>query len=322
MKFGVTIRNLGGYGASGGIQSCLDVAERAEELGYDSVWLADHVVLPEQVETPYPYNASGRFGLTWQTEIYDPLVLLSALAQLTNRVEIGTAVVVVPYRHALMTAKMLSTADRLSNGRIILGAGAGWLQEEFRALGLSDDEFAHCGSVTDDYLRAMKEAWLNTGPSSYSGRYVRFTDAGTFPHPVRQPHIPIWVGGRGEHALRRAVRLCDGYLAIAATPEVLQDQVAELRRLAEKDRRDPAELTVALMGGISITRQPAPAERAPLSGTPQQIAEELQQYEAAGLQHLVAGVRMDGDGSLEATLAAMQIAADEILPRFRGGGRP
>lgn len=322
MKFGVTLRNLGGYGPDGDIQSCLDVAARAEALGFDSVWLADHVALPEQVATPYPYNPSGRFGLTWQTDVYDPLVLLAALAQATERVELGTAVLVIPYRQPLMTAKMLSTADRLSNGRVILGAGAGWLREEFRALGLSDEIFAHRGSVTDDYLRAMKEAWLNTGPSRYAGEYVRFTDVGTFPHPVRTPHIPIWIGGKGQHALRRAVRLCEGLLAIAATPEALRDEVAELHRLAEQDRRDPAELTVALMGGITVTRQPAPAERSSLSGTPQQIGEELRRYEEAGLQHLVTGVRMEGDSSLQATLAAMEVVAAEVLPRFRDGGRP
>ncbi|MHB8575823.1 MAG: TIGR03619 family F420-dependent LLM class oxidoreductase [Dehalococcoidia bacterium] len=322
MKIGVSIRNLGGYGAAGGIQSCLDMAVQAERLGYDSVWVADHVVLPEQVETPYPYNVSGNLDLTWQTEVHDPLVLISALAQATERIEIGTAVLIIPYRHPLMVAKMLSTADRLSDGRIILGAGAGWLQEEFSALGLSDDQFAHRGSVTNDYLRAIKEAWLNTGPSRYAGAYVTFSDVGTFPHPVRMPHIPIWVGGKGRHTLRRAVRLGDGYLGIASTPEVLRDEVAELRRLAEKDRRDPAELTVALIGGITITQQAAPAERAPLSGTLEQIREDLQRYEEAGLQHLVAGVRMGSDSSLDATLAAMQMAAAEILPRFRDGGRP
>jgi alkanesulfonate monooxygenase SsuD/methylene tetrahydromethanopterin reductase-like flavin-dependent oxidoreductase (luciferase family) len=102
--------------------------------------------------------------------------------------------------------------------------------------------------VTDDYLRAMKEAWLNTGPSRYAGEFVRFTDVGTFPHPVRVPHIPIWAGGKGSRAMQRAVRLCDGYIAIASEPEMLRRDVAELGRLAELDRRDPDEITIAWWG--------------------------------------------------------------------------
>ena len=135
----------------------------------------------------------------------------------------------------------------------------GLLEDEFTALGLPPEHFTHRGSVTNDYLRAMKEAWLNTGPSWYQGRYVRFTDAGTFPHPVRQPHIPIWAGGKGEQVLIRAARLCNGYIAIASDPPALREEVAQLRRCAESDRRDPAELTIAMTGGITVTKTPAEA---------------------------------------------------------------
>ncbi|MGH2602583.1 MAG: LLM class flavin-dependent oxidoreductase, partial [Dehalococcoidia bacterium] len=227
---------------------------------------------------------------------------------------------VIPYRHPLMTAKMLATADQLSDGRIILGAGAGWLEDEFQALGLPPEHFTHRGSVTNDYLRAIKEAWLNTGPSWYQGRYVRFTDAGTFPHPVRQPHIPIWAGGSGEQALIRSVRLCNGYMAIGLDPTTLRTGVARLHRHAEADRRDPAELTVAMMGAITVTASPAGNGRAPLTGTPEQIAEGLHQYAEAGLQHLVATVRSDGDPSLEGTQAAMEQVAREVMTVFTGGG--
>lgn len=321
MRIGTTIRNFGGFGAqAGGVHACLDVARRAEALGYDSVWVTDHVVLPHRFRARYPYNESGDFPFTWNDDIHEPLVLMSALAQATERVEIGVAVLVIPYRHPLMAAKMLATADRLSGGRIILGAGVGWLQDEFDALGLPAEHFRHRGSVTDDYLRAMKEAWLNTGPSRYAGEYVSFRDVGTFPHPVRAPHIPIWAGGKGTPALRRAVRLCDGYIGIASDPDTLRGEVAELRRLAERDRRDPDEITVAMLGGIMVTDAPAPAGRMPLTGTPEQIIEGLRRYEAAGLQHLVTTVRAEGDSSLEATLAAMETVAAEVLPAVRDGG--
>lgn len=318
MQVGVTVRNIGGFaGPDGGVHGCLRLAERADELGFDSVWVVDHVVLPAEVASRYPYNERGVAGFTWRSDVYDPLVLISALAQRTRRAQIGVAVLVLPYRHPLMTAKMLATADRLSGGRVILGAGAGWLQEEFEALGLPAEHFTRRGAVTDDYIRAIKEAWTNTGPSRYSGEFVRFTDAGTFPHPSRRPHIPIWAGGKGRRALRRAVRLCDGYLGIAAGPEVLREEVAELRRLAEQDRRDPDELTVALSTPITVTRGPAPPDRAPLTGTPPQIVEGLQHYADAGLHHLIAGVRAEGDASLPATLEAMAAVAADVLPALR-----
>lgn len=323
MQIGVILRNIGGFaGPGGGVHGCLRLAEHADRLGFDSVWVADHTVLPARVTSRYPHNTSGVVSFAGQTEVYDPLVLVSALAQLTERVRIGTAVLVIPHRHPIMTAKMLATADRLSGGRIILGAGVGWLREEFEGLGLPPEHFDHRGSVTDDYLRAMKEAWLNTGPARYTGDYVQFTDVGAYPHPVQTPHIPIWAGGKGPRALRRAVRLCDGYLAISSDPALLREEAAELRRLAETDRRDPDELTVAAQAGITLTRSPAPADRAPLTGTAEQIVEGLQQYADAGLQHLVAGLRDELDPSLEATLAAMETIAAEVLPAVRTGATP
>ncbi len=320
MKIGVTVRNIGGFaGSDGGVHDCLLVARHAERLGFDSVWAADHVVIPERSAARYPYNTSGVPSFSWQTPIHEPLALLSALAQTTERVEIGIAVLVIPYRHPIMTAKMLATADQLSGGRVILGAGVGWLREEFEGLGLPPAYFDHRGSVTDDYLRAMKEAWLNTGPARYTGEYVRFTDVGTFPHPVRTPHIPIWTGGKGRQALRRAVRLGNGYLAISSDPAILRDEVAELRRLSEADRRDPEELTVAAQAGIILTHSPAPAGRDPLTGTPEQVIEGLRQYADAGLQHLVTAIRAEGDPSREGTLAAMERFAAEVLPVMRAG---
>jgi probable F420-dependent oxidoreductase len=320
VKIGVTVRNFGGFGPDAdGIHGCLSLAGGAEALGFDSVWVTDHVVLPREFRTPYPYNESGVFPFTYQDDIYDPLILMSALAQRTERVEIGVAVLVVPYRHPLMTAKMLATADQLSDGRVILGAGVGWLAEEFEALGLPVDHFTHRGSVTNDYLRAMKEAWLNTGPSWYRGRYVRFEDVGTFPHPVRRPHIPIWAGGKGDQALIRAVRLGSGYIAIGSDPAQLRDEVQRLHQFAEGDRRDPSELTVAMLAPVTVTKAPAGADRAALTGTPEQIAEGLRAYAGAGLHHVIATIRAGDDSSLEATRAAMEQVAREVRPLIGEG---
>lgn len=312
MQFGVRIRNIGGYGEDAGAAACLAVARRAEALGFDALWLGDHVVAPQGAGA----GAAAAFPSGWADEVYDPLVLLSALAQITERVTLGTAVLVAPYRHPLVAAKLLATADRLASGRIVCGVGTGWLEPEFRALGLSADQFRARGAITDDYVRAMKEAWLNTGPSRYTGEYVTFRDVGTFPHPLQAPHIPLWAGGNGQRSLRRAVRLCQGWIGDGLAPDALGRAVEDLHRLAERDRRDPAEIAVALSLRLSLGDGPAAAGE-PLAGTAEQIVATLDKYRAAGLQHLIADMRGD-DGSLAATLAALEAVADTVLPAAHG----
>ncbi|HZQ38441.1 MAG TPA: TIGR03619 family F420-dependent LLM class oxidoreductase [Dehalococcoidia bacterium] len=313
MQIGVRIRNIGGYGEGAGVAACLDVARRAEALGFDSLWVGDHIVAPVNGSGA---GADGRFPSAWDEEVYDPLVLLSALAQVTRRATLGSAVLVAPYRHPLVAAKLLSTADRLSGGRIVCGIGTGWLEPEFRALGLSPEQFRERGAVTDDDIRALKEAWLNTGPSRYIGEYVQFRDVGTFPHPVQTPHIPLWAGGNGQRSLRRAARLCQGWIARGLDPHALGEGVAELRRLAERDRRDPEEISVAVSLRLTL-RDGAEAGAGPLDGTAKQIVAALERYHAAGLQHLIADVR-GADPSLAATLAALEAVAATVLPAVHG----
>jgi probable F420-dependent oxidoreductase len=316
VKVGVLVQNFAGFPETQrSTRACIDFAVHAESVGFDSVWVTDHIVLPRERKALYPHNDSGTFPYSWQQDIHDPLVLMGALAQATDRVEIGVAVLVIPYRHPLTTAKMLATADQLAEGRVVLGAGVGWLHDEFEALGLADDVFEHRGSVTEDYLQAMREAWTADGAASYDGPHVRFRDVGTYPRPARSPHIPIWVGGKGDRALRRAVRLGDGYLAISSDPMVLRAEVSRLHALAEQADRDPDELTVALIDGIVVTPSPLGADRSPLHGTAEQIVEGISAFADAGLRHLVAGVRSAGDGSFAASIGALDVVAADVLPQ-------
>src|SRR5713101_3931181 len=188
MKFGVwipTCRHLAT------VEIIRHSAVRAEQLGYDSVWVSDHVVVP---------NANVvNFG----EAIFDPLVTLGVIAGATSRVRLGTTVLIVPYRNAVVTAKMISSLDALSGGRFVFGIGAGWVAAESAMLGVP---FAERGAMTDEYLRAMQELWTSRGPS-FAGKYTRFGGLVFEPKPLQKPHPPIWVGGHSRAALRRAARL-------------------------------------------------------------------------------------------------------------------
>ena len=323
VKIGALVQNFGGFPESGlGARACIELAQHADRAGLDSVWVTDHIVLPGDRKTPYPHNASGMFPYTAEQDIYEPLMLMSALACATSRVEIGVAVLVIPYRHPLTTAKMLATADQLANGRMILGAGVGWLRDEFDALGLAPEIFERRGSVTVEYIEAMKVAWTAIGTASYHGEFVEFADVGTLPLPARKPHIPIWIGGKGDRALRRSARLADGYIAISSTADLLRDEVRQLHSFALEEGRDPAELTVSLIEGLAITDRPLGPDRPALHGTPEQIIEGLQSFSAAGLNHLVAGIRLAGDPTLAGAKTALEIAAREIRRCFHLGARP
>ena len=319
MKFGVSVGNFGSFGRDPGVDGCLEVARHADDLGFHSVWVVDHVIIPETIASPYPYNESGRLARGSDEDMYEPLVLMSALAAMTTRVRIGVAVLVIPYRHPAITAKMLATADQLSNGRIILGAGVGWMGDEFQALGLPEGHFQHRGSVTNEYLRAIKEVWTNSGPSNFAGKYVEFRDVGTFPKPVQTPHPPIVMGGKGRAAMVRAVRLGNGFLAIAAEPGQLALEVEELRRLCRADRRDPEELEVSMVSSIRLTEEPWPDSSRPLlAGSPDQVVGDLRRYATAGLQHLVTTPALESETDpLARVLRGMDLMAREVLPLFK-----
>src|SRR5438105_13935613 len=156
LPIGVTLPTSGAMADPAAIGS---LAQTAEALGYDSVWISDHVVVPERISSAYPYSPDGRFP-TLPTQAYlEPLATLGYLAGITRRVRLGIAVLILPYRHPLLTAKMIATLDNLSGGRVDLGIGVGWMREEFEALGLAPEVYEHRGSATDEQVRIFKSVW-------------------------------------------------------------------------------------------------------------------------------------------------------------------
>jgi probable F420-dependent oxidoreductase len=223
------------------------VAQRAEALGFESVWIPEHLVFPARLTTPYPYSEDGEPPFAPDTPILDPLLLLTHIAAATTRIRLGTNIFVLPLRHPIVTARLAMTLDVLSGGRLSLGVGAGWLEEEFRAVGV---DFATRGSRLRECVLALRALWTQAEPE-FHGRFFDFGPLKFEPKPVQKPHPPILFGGESERAMRRAAALGDGWYGVAHDPNSAREHVARLRALREAEGRagERFEVTVGHRGG-------------------------------------------------------------------------
>ena len=192
------------------------IAVEGEKMGYDYATISDHVVIPRDIEARYPYSDTGEFPGRSRGDRHEQLTAVAFVAGKTSRLRLVTSVTVIPHRPAVLLAKMLATIDVLSNGRLTFGIGAGWMKEEFQALGVPP--FPERGAVTDEYLKACRELWIKDDPR-FEGKYVKFADVLFEPKPVQKPHPPIWVGGESGPALRRTANLGDGWYPIGTNPQ-------------------------------------------------------------------------------------------------------
>ena len=251
MKFGIHYSI--GVNADPQADDYIRVAQKAEELGYHSLWLGDHIVIPEKIEAAYPYSADGAAGFPRRAPFPDPFVLLGGLALATSRILLGTSVIVIPYRNPLAVAKAVTTVDLLSHGRFQFGVGVGWLKEEFDALG---EDFARRARQTREYLHIMKAVW-QAEPASFSGEFLTFSDIHNVPLPVQKPHPPIIFGGESLPALKRVADLGDGWQPGTASLKVLSKSVPQLQALMAERGRDYADLSVsALSAAGPLLRKP------------------------------------------------------------------
>ena len=251
MKFGIHYSI--GVNANPQAEDYIRVAQKAEECGYHSLWLGDHIVIPEKIEAAYPYSSDGAAGFPRRAPFPDPFVLLGGLALATSRILLGTSVIVIPYRNPLAVAKAVATVDLLSHGRFQFGVGVGWLKEEFDALG---EDFARRARQTREYLHIMKAVW-QPEPASFSGEFLTFSDIHTVPLPVQTPHPPIIFGGESLPALRRVADLGDGWQPGTASLKVLSKSVPQLQALMAERGRDYADLSVsALSAAGPLLRKP------------------------------------------------------------------
>jgi probable F420-dependent oxidoreductase len=299
-------------------QSLATLARTGEELGFAIISVSDHVIIPKAIHSTYPYNESGTFAGSPAGECLEQLSLLSFLVGVTSSAKLLTSVMVLPHRPPVLTAKMLATIDVLSNGRLIVGCGVGWMREEFEAIGAPS--YDERGSVGDEYIHAFKELWTSDNPA-FEGKYCRFANVAFAPKPVQKPHPPIWTGGESPAALRRAGRLANAWYPIGSnprfpvgTPTQFAAYAARVKRYATEAGRDPSSLDFAYSANWYNDQQAqmlSDGQRRPLTGTPQQIADDIKRYEELGVRHMM--VNLQGETQAQ-TLERMQRFADRIMP--------
>ncbi|HEY5299676.1 MAG TPA: TIGR03619 family F420-dependent LLM class oxidoreductase [Acetobacteraceae bacterium] len=303
MRIGFNLPNSGAFTDPA---TMARIASEGEALGYDYLTLTDHVVLPDTSAPDYPYSESGEFLSGAPTIRHELLTAVAWIAAKTERIRLVTAVLVVPYRPAVLAAKMLASIDVLSNGRLVVGVGAGWLEAEFDAVATTP--FARRGAVTDEYLRAFRVLWTERRPR-FEGKYAAFSNIVLDPKPVQSPHPPIWVGGESPPALRRAAQLGDAWYPIGTSRVHPLDSlrrltagISRLRQLAADAGRDPVKLGVVYRVkrlGTSVPAQAGDGERRLFSGTDAAILGDLRALEAAGVTGLDVDIeRADADASI------------------------
>jgi probable F420-dependent oxidoreductase len=242
MKFALMFTNTGMGSTAAG---ALDLAQRAERLGFESLWTVEHVVVPSGYESAYPYHPSGKMaGGMEEFDLPDPLIWLAFVASATQRIRLATGILIVPQRNPLVLAKEVATLDALSGGRVTLGVGVGWLEEEFNALGVP---FADRGRRLDDYVEAMRALWRG-GKASVHNTYTSFDDCISLPRPTNGT-VPIVIGGHSNAAARRAARLGDGFFPGNGKVDELADVYATFRSACADVGRDSSEVELSAGGG-------------------------------------------------------------------------
>ena len=318
MDYGLGIPNRGPLAKP---DALVALARHGEELGFSYISTGDHLVIPRDIKSRYPYSETGEFPGGQGGECLEQLTVLSYRAGQTSTIRLLTSVMVLPHRGAVYIAKTLASIDVLSGGRLTLGCGVGWMREEFEAIGAPP--YDERGAVSTEYIQVFKELWTSDNPK-FEGKYCRFSNISFLPKPLQKPHPPIWVGGESPPALRRAAEVGNGWFPIGnnprfplQTPEQYSKALERLWRYAEDHGRDPSELELAFSVGWYDEQkaQVLPdGQRRSFTGSAKQIAEDVRAFEKLGVGHIMLNFQAS---TLEATLERMNYFAREIIPLIK-----
>ena len=258
----------------------VEFAQRIEHDGCHSAWVSDHVCWPKEIASQYPYSEDGSFAPAPDMGWLDPIGTQQFVAGVTSQLKLGFTVLILPYRAPVVTAKQLATLDVLSNGRLILGVGVGWMAEEAKILGMPWD---HRGKRADEQLELFQTLFNDSEPE-YEGEFYQLPKVGFEPKPVQNP-LPIWVGGASEAAFRRAATYGTGFHAAFQPLDVVVEEFARVCAIAEELGRDPASLTLSLR----VFLDPAGVMEAAksIAGSVQKMQDRVGELQAAGVQHVL-----------------------------------
>ena len=294
MKFGFILPHNWGLADPDDV---IDLAVRAEDLGFDSVWVNHHVLNVGYIRDRLddgPY--------------YDSLTVLTWAAAVTRRVRLGTTVLVLPYLNPIVLAKSLATLDVMSRGRVTVGVGVGGLQQESDALG---SDYRARGRYTNESIEIMRELWSSAEPS-YQGEFYSFDGARISPRPLQRPGPPILVGGGSRAALRRAATLGDGWHPTGILPGDLAGPVQAIHRLARESGRDPSRLIVSVRNELDVTDGSSSSVASAMSGSPDQLLEAIDAYEAQGVSELVLAI---STADVERIRRVQELFAERVMRR-------
>lgn len=315
MDFGL---HLGTRGVAADPDNLRALAERADKLGLAYLGFSDHVIFTRSIASRYPYNASGAHPAGGTGFCLEQLSCLTYAAAVTQTVRLLTSVMVVPHRPAILAAKTLATVDVLSKGRLTVGIGVGWLEEEMAALGAPP--YAKRGAASDEYLAAFRTLWTQSEPD-LDGTFVTLRDIIFEPKPVQKPYPPIWVGGEGSAARRRAGRLCEGWYPTIRnprepldTPHAFATALADVHRHAEAVGRDPTGIDVAIFAPgyrLGAPQMDGNGQRITFTGSAEQIAEDARAYSTAGVRHIIIGFEST---DLQDALERTESFARDVVP--------
>ena len=336
VNFGIRIPNSGPLASP---QSMLQVAHEVESLGFDSVWVHDHLTWSNEIHRTHISSGSDDSHTDNPSpDFFEAMTSLAFIAGQVHRVRLGIACVVVPCRNPLLAAKQIATLDVLSGGRLDIGVGIGSpstiKSREYEVLGIDRKQR---GKIADDHLRAMKTIWSDH-PASYDGPFVKFEDAEICPKPFQKPNPPLWVGGWTEAAMRRTAALGDGWLPAWLLPEDIGKRFSEVKAMAGKQGRDPAKIRLGIevygcidqdsakarkdgygtlaIGQSSFERMMSVEQLAAVSliGSPEEVRKRVKAYSDAGVSHFEIKFIYP---SIERHSEMLQLFAREVLPAFQ-----
>jgi probable F420-dependent oxidoreductase len=316
MQFGISTLTRG---ATANREGYLAIARRADELGYGFISVNDHVVVPADIGSRYPYSEQGKWAAADEGHCFEQLTTMGFLAGCTTNIRLLTSVMVVPHRHPVLAAKMLATADVLSGGRVIAGCGAGWMKEEFDVLGAPYEDR---GRATDEFIEAFRALWTEARPR-YSGTHVQFSEVLFAPKPIQKP-LPVWIGGESAPAMRRAAKLGDGWYPGSGNPahrletrDALIAAHSKLDGMAREAGRDPKAIDRAYVVQWPVSWEAhsgSAGQRRWFTGSAADMAEDAAALAAIGIRHVALRLQTD---SLQETLDRIQRFGEDVIPLVR-----